>query len=37
VIIGPDVALSTALRNDNEWSNVYEDEQAVIFRRVTRQ
>jgi hypothetical protein len=37
VIIDPDVALSTALRNDNEWSNVYEDDQAVIFRRVTRQ
>jgi hypothetical protein len=36
VIIDPDVALSTALRNDNEWSNVYEDDQAVIFRRVSR-
>ena len=33
VIIDTDVALSTALRNDNEWSNVYEDDQAVIFRR----
>ena len=33
VIIDTNVALSTALRNDNEWSNVYEDDQAVIFRR----
>ncbi|HYV11527.1 MAG TPA: hypothetical protein VE980_11555 [Pyrinomonadaceae bacterium] len=33
VIIDNDVALSTALRNDKEWSNVYEDDQAVIFRR----
>jgi len=37
VIIDTNVALSTALRNDNEWSNVYEDDQAVIFRRVSRQ
>lgn len=37
VIIDPNVALSTELRNDTEWSNVYEDDQAVIFRRVTRQ
>jgi len=37
VIIDTNVALSTALRNDNEWSNVYEDDQAVIFRRVPRQ
>jgi hypothetical protein len=33
VIIDTNVALSTALRNDNEWSKVYEDDQAVIFRR----
>ena len=37
VIIDPNVALSAALRNDNEWSNVYEDNQAVIFRRIPRQ
>ena len=37
VIIDTNVALSTALRNDNEWSTVYEDDQAVIFRRIPRQ
>jgi hypothetical protein len=37
VIIDPNVALSTLLRSDNEWSKAYEDDQAVIFRRVTRQ
>jgi len=37
VIIDTNVALSTALRNDNEWSKVYEDDQAVIFRRVPKQ
>jgi hypothetical protein len=37
VIIDTHVALSTALRNDNEWSKVYEDDQAVIFRRVSKQ
>jgi len=37
VIIDTDVALATALRNDNEWSRVYEDEQAVIFRRLPGQ
>jgi hypothetical protein len=36
-IIDPNVALSTALRNDNDWSKVYEDDQAVIFRRIPRQ
>jgi hypothetical protein len=33
VIIEPDVALTLFLRNDDRWSKVYEDEQAVIFRR----
>ena len=34
VIIEPDVALTLFLRNDDqEWSKVYEDDQAVIFRR----
>jgi len=37
VIIDTNVALSTALRNDNDWSKVYEDDQAVIFRRIHRQ
>jgi phosphoheptose isomerase len=36
VIIDTDVALSTALRNDNEWSKVYEDDQAVIFTRSSK-
>lgn len=33
VIIDPDVALATVIRNDNAWSKVYEDDQAVIFIR----
>ena len=37
VIIDTNIALSAALRNDNDWSKVYEDDQAVIFRRVPRQ
>jgi len=37
VIIDTNVALSTALRNDNEWSRAYEDDQAVIFQRVSKQ
>jgi hypothetical protein len=37
IIIDPDVALSSLLRSDNEWSKVYEDDQAVIFRRIPRQ
>ena len=37
VIIDPNVALSTLLRSDKEWSKVYEDDQAVIFRRIPRQ
>jgi len=36
VIIDTNVALSTALRNDNEWSKVYEDDQAVIFSRASK-
>ena len=36
VIIDPNVALSAALRNDNEWSKVYEDDQAVIFTRSSK-
>ena len=36
VIIAPDVALSLLLKNDSGWSKVYEDDQAVIFRRVTK-
>ena len=33
VIIDPNVAMSTLLRNDSQWSKVYEDDQAVIFVR----
>lgn len=36
VIIDPHVALSTLLRSDNEWSKVYEDDQAVIFTRSSK-
>lgn len=36
VIIDTNVALSTALRNDQEWSKVYEDDQAVIFTRASK-
>ena len=36
VIIDPNVAMSTLLRNDREWSKVYEDDQAVIFVRGAR-
>lgn len=36
IIIDPDVALSSLLRNDNQWSKVYEDNQAVIFRRTSQ-
>jgi hypothetical protein len=36
VIIDPNVALSTLLRSDNEWSKVYEDSQAVIFTRSSK-
>ena len=36
VIIDPNVALSTALSNDNGWSKVYEDDQAVIFTRASK-
>ncbi len=36
VIIDPNVALSTLLRSDNEWSKVYEDSQAVIFSRSSK-
>src|SRR6185369_15312169 len=36
VIIDPNVALSTALSNDNGWSKVYEDDQAVIFTRPSK-
>jgi hypothetical protein len=34
VIIDPNVALSTLLRSNNEWSKIYEDDQAVIFTRL---
>jgi hypothetical protein len=37
VIIDPDVPLSTLLRDDRDWSKVFEDDQAVIFRRVPHQ
>jgi len=33
VIIDTNVAMSTLLRNDSQWSKVYEDDQAVIFVR----
>jgi hypothetical protein len=33
VIIDPNVAMSTLLRNDSQWSKVYEDDQAIIFVR----
>jgi hypothetical protein len=33
VIIDSDVGLASLLRNDREWSKVYQDDQAVIFRR----
>lgn len=36
VIIDPNVALSTLLRSDNEWSKAYEDDQAVIFTRSSK-
>jgi hypothetical protein len=36
VIIDPNVALSALLRSDNEWSKVYEDDQAVIFTRSSK-
>src|SRR6185369_2438529 len=36
VIIDPNVALSTLLRSGNEWSKVYEDDQAVIFTRSSK-
>jgi hypothetical protein len=36
VIIDNDVALSSLLRNDSRWAKVYEDNQAVIFRRVSQ-
>ena len=36
VIIDTNVALSTLLRSDNEWSKVYEDDQAVIFTRSSK-
>jgi hypothetical protein len=31
VLIEPDVPLSLLLRNDSQWSKLYEDDQAVIF------
>nr|AUN36030.1 hypothetical protein [uncultured bacterium] len=36
VIIDTNVALSTLLRSDNEWSKVFEDDQAVIFTRSSK-
>ena len=36
VIIDTDVPLSSLLRSDNQWSKVYEDNQAVIFRRTSK-
>jgi hypothetical protein len=33
VLISPDLALATLLRNDGNWRLVYEDSQAVIFTR----
>ena len=36
IIIDPDVALSSLLRSDNQWSKVYEDGQAIIFRRTSK-
>ena len=36
VIIDTDVALSSLLRSDNQWSKVYEDNQAVIFLRKSK-
>lgn len=36
IIIDADVALSSLLRSDKEWSKVYEDKQAVIFRRTAK-
>jgi hypothetical protein len=36
VIIDKNAAMSTLLRNDSQWSKVYEDDQAVIFVRGAR-
>ena len=36
VIIDPDVALSSLLKSDKQWTKVYEDHQAIIFRRAPR-
>ncbi len=36
IIIDPDVALSSLLRSEDQWSKVYEDNQAVIFRRTSK-
>ena len=33
VLISPDAPLASLLRNDREWSKVYEDDQAIIFTR----
>src|SRR5690349_6890841 len=33
VLISPDAPLASLLRNDQEWSKVYEDDQAIIFTR----
>ncbi|HEY6120161.1 MAG TPA: hypothetical protein VIV66_09395 [Pyrinomonadaceae bacterium] len=35
VLISPDAALASLLRNDVNWQRVYEDDQAVIFTRST--
>ncbi len=37
VIIDTNVALATLLRNDSQWTKVYEDDQAVIFVRDAKQ
>ena len=37
ILIDTDGALSSLLRNDDEWSEIYQDDQAVIFRRISRQ
>ncbi|HYV12102.1 MAG TPA: hypothetical protein VE980_14470, partial [Pyrinomonadaceae bacterium] len=36
IIIDADGPLSSLLRTDNEWAKVYEDDQAVIFRRTSK-
>jgi hypothetical protein len=35
VLISPDAALASLLRDDHEWKAVYEDQQAVIFTRTS--